>query len=120
MQSLLERLGGRDGLTVVVAGLVTRLAADPSLAGKLAGIPRVRCEACLVDYLAAALLGESCALDGERLIERARDMTCAERAAVVVHLFETLSAAGVGSSLSQEVVLRLAGVSRQSRVRRHT
>ena len=103
MSSLLERLGGRDGLTVVVAGLVARLEADPRLAGRL-----VRCEAELVDAF-AALLG------GGRAPPGALRWSWSEQAAVLACLIDTLSAAGVGCSLRQEVVCQIACVSSESR-----
>jgi len=57
MPSLLEDLGGRDGIEIVVAGLYERLLADPDLRGYFDGASRLRLEARLVEFF-CALLGD--------------------------------------------------------------
>lgn len=103
MASLLDQLGGRDGLTVVVAGLVARLAAAPDHAGRWDDADRARDEASLVDALAAAL-------DGASPLPATGRAARIASATFVACLIETLAAAGVGSALSREVVVRVARV----------
>jgi hypothetical protein len=95
MASLLDQLGGREGLTVVVAGLVARLAAAPP-----AGATRGRYEAILVEQLAARLAG------GDTLEPIAADVG----AGVIAEcLRATLTAAGVGNALSAAVLQCVLG-----------
>lgn len=109
MASLLERLGGQDGVAVVIAGLVSRIRADARLTSRCARVARLRHEKHLSEYFAAVL-------------DEPPRLPCAPRpprgpppdpAAIEIffgHLAATLAAAGVSSALSHEVVQAMARV----------
>lgn len=59
MGTLLQRLGGRDAVTVLVAGLFERLLTEPVVAPLFLARPRHRLEDLLVEFLVAHLGGEA-------------------------------------------------------------
>ena len=129
MATLLDRLGGRDGLTLVVTGVIARFGGHA-----LRGVDRARLEVALLDRLAAALAdagagaprrGEARAPQGTwgptggsapRAAPRVEldAQTLSEGlladAAFPGRLRDTLSAAGVGRALSAAVVHRVRNV----------
>ena len=103
MASLLERLGGRDGVAVVIAGLVGRIRADPRLIGRCAGVARLRHEQHLAEYVGAILEGVPRQAFAFRA-PRGRPPDAAAIELFLDHLADTLVAAGVSSRLSDDVV----------------
>jgi hypothetical protein len=114
MASLLDRLGGSDGLAVVIGGLVARLYADARFTKRLDGIARMRHQADMVDCFAVLLDGDH-ALPVERqlaMVLLGLQLDGVEVEAFLGYLAETLAAAGVGGALNREVVAQIAVVRR--------
>ena len=109
MASLLERLGGRDGLAVVIAGLVARIRTDARLLSRCAGVARLRHERHLTEYFVDLLDP----VPQPAVTVRAPRRPPADAAAVEIflgHLADTLTAAGVSTRLGEEVVGAVARV----------
>jgi truncated hemoglobin YjbI len=109
MPSLLGELGGRNGLEIIVAGLLERLLADPGLHRFFDDTSRARLELKLVNFLSALL--------GDRTADwRGRDLRAVHHDLGIQHddfdaflgvLGSTLRAAGVGSELASAVQRRI-------------
>ena len=110
MDNLLERLGGRDGLAIVVSGLVARLSADPRLANKFDRHTRAHQEEYILTYSAVLLDGDHApGLERDLAALHLRLQFGEEALAVFLdYLTETLTAAGVGSSLSRQILMQIA------------
>jgi hemoglobin len=107
--SLLDELGGRDAIEIVVAGLYERVLRDPHLARFFRDVARPRLQRRLVEYLCAHLADRPAAWRG-------RDLRAAHAGlaidgpmfdAFLALVAETLTCAGVADSLVSAVLARL-------------
>jgi hemoglobin len=110
MSTLLERLGGRDAIEIVVAGFYERVLGDERLRRFFRGTSMSRLQALQVDFFCAAL-------GGTPHTYRGRDMRSAHAGlaisdgdfdAVATHLVTTLESAGVDGELIKQVVAAIA------------
>lgn len=112
MQSLLEVLGGRDALEVVVVGLCERVWHDPALAPRFRDVARSRYEGRLVAYLQALFGDRMASWRGRELgaVHAELAIRDAEFDSFVNHLAATLAAAGVSPPLIAALTTRVASV----------
>jgi hemoglobin len=117
--TLLEELGGRDALELVVAGFHERVLGDPRLVPFFRGVSRARLVGRQHEYF-AAVLGAPSSDETEgalgamlRPAHAPLGIDDDQFDATLGHLIETLHAAGVARPLVRRVVDRVA------RLRRH-
>ncbi len=112
MRSLLDELGGRDAMEVVVVGLCERVVTDRHLAPYFRDVARPRYEARLVDYLCALLADRPAAWQGRHLgaVHAELSIGDAEFDRFVALLEATLAAAGVSAPLVARVHRRIDAV----------
>jgi hemoglobin len=109
METLYERLGGKDAITAVVDDFVARCAADERINGKFARTDISRLKRMLVDQICQAS-GGPCTYEGRAMRETHDGMgvTAGEFDALVEDLVATLNQFGVPKT-SQDELLGLLG-----------
>lgn len=112
MPSLLAKLGGRDAIELVVAGLCERVMSDPHLLVFFRDVSRARYEMRLADYLCALLDGRPAAWKGRDLSSVHADLAIrtSDFARFVAHLAATLAAADVPTALGDQVLTAVGSV----------
>jgi hemoglobin len=109
-RSLIDRLGGKDGVTSAVTRLYERLLDDEEVASYFddVNLPALRTH--MVDFLVAALTGSATGYAGRPLDEAHRGLGITDDAfsRVVLHLTEVLDAGGVDDATIGQVVEQLA------------
>jgi truncated hemoglobin YjbI len=100
VESLLERLGGRDAIEVLVVGLWERIAQDPRLSTFFVDVSRPEYEQLLADYL-YLLLGD------RRALWRGPELRGEDFDLFAGCVASTLEAAGVSRPLIDETAARL-------------
>ena len=105
MQTLLQELGGREAVEVVVAAFYERVMADPLLVGYFRGVQMSRLYKNQADFFCAAL-GDPEAYRGRdmRSVHRGMNIGDAEFDAVAVHLSKALADCGVGQEHIDTVI----------------
>lgn len=113
MTTLLERLGGREAVEMVVAGFYEKVLSDPLLKGYFRGVQMSRLYKNQADFFCAAF-GDTQAYRGRdmRSLHAGMDIGDAEFDAVAAHLSATLAEAGVGESEVDEVISLIAPLRR--------
>jgi hemoglobin len=96
MQTLLQQLGGRDAVELVVAAFYERVLADPLLRGYFRGVQMSRLYKNQADFFCAAL-GQPDAYQGRdmRTLHAGMNIGDEEFDAVAVHLQDALAECGV-------------------------
>jgi hemoglobin len=104
--SLLDEIGGRDAVEVVVAGFYERVLADERLKPFFRGVSMARLQAMQVDVFCAVLAGRPQDYRGRdvRTAHAGLRIADADFDAVATHLVATLHAAGVADALIERVV----------------
>jgi hemoglobin len=120
MDTLYERLGGKDAITAVIDDFVARCAADERINGKFARTDIGRLRAMLVDQVCQAT-GGPCTYQGRDMRETHDGMgvTAGEFDALVEDLIATLNQFGVPQS-EQDELLELLGPMRSDIVEQET
>ena len=97
METLLQEIGGRDAVEVVVAAFYERVMADPLLVGYFRGVQMSRLYKNQTDFFCAAL-GDPEAYRGRdmRSVHAGMNIGDEEFDAVAVHLSNALADCGVG------------------------
>lgn len=113
MTTLLERLGGREAVEMVVAGFYEKVMADPLLKGYFRGVQMSRLYKNQADFFCAAL-GQPDAYHGRdmRTLHAGMDIGDEEFDAVATHLAATLDEAGVSPPDVDEVISLIAPLRR--------
>jgi hemoglobin len=105
MGTLYERVGGAEGLAVVVDDLYVRVLADQRLAGFFAGVNLARLKGRQVEFFAAALGGpEPYVGPPMRQVHQGRGIGRADFDLVAGHLVDALTAAGVDAVTVDDVI----------------
>lgn len=109
MGTLLDELGGRDAMEIVVVGLCERVMSAPELSPFFCDVSRVRYEARLVEYLCALLGDRPASWSGRdlRAVHAELAISAPQFARFVDLLAQTLAAAGVSPRLSALVRARI-------------
>ncbi len=109
MQTLLQQLGGREAIDMVVAAFYERVLNDPLLKGYFRGVQLSRLYKQQADFFCAAL-GQRDAYKGRDLRTLHAGMNIGDREfdAVAVHLQEALAECGVGKPEIATVVSLIA------------
>jgi hemoglobin len=109
MQTLLQQLGGRDAVELVVAAFYERVLADPLLKHYFRGVQMSRLYKNQADFFCAAL-GQPDAYKGRdmRSVHAGMDIGDAEFDAVAVHLQDALAECGVDKPKIDTVVSLIA------------
>lgn len=115
MSTLLDALGGRDALTVLVAGLYQRLLNEPMVAPHFATVPRWRLEEHLVEFLVTHLGDAAGRWYGRDLGATHVDLGLSDRHfdAFMGCWAATLAAAGVAEPLRTTACARLEALRRR-------
>jgi truncated hemoglobin YjbI len=108
-KTLYDSLGAEVGIRTVVAGFYDRVVNDPKLAGYFASVDMSELRRHQVQFLSSATGGPK-QYSGRTLSEAHRNLNITDDAfdAVVVHLVQCLTDAGVAKDLIDEVVGALA------------
>jgi hemoglobin len=111
MRTLLEELGGRDAVEMVVAAFYERVLADPMLAHFFRGVQMSRLYKNQADFFCAAL-GDPEAYRGRdmRSVHAGMNIGDAEFDAVAGHLAAALAECGVGQGHIDTVIGLIAGL----------
>lgn len=113
MTTLLEQLGGREAVEMVVAGFYEKVLADPLLKGYFRGVQMSRLYKNQADFFCAAL-GDPEAYHGRdmRSVHAGMGIGDEEFDAVARHLSATLTEAGVAQEQVNEVISLIAPLRR--------
>ena len=107
--SIYEQIGGHDAVVAAVDEFYARVLADPSLARYFEGIPLQRLKGHQAAFLTQALRGpERYAGRSMREAHAGRGITDTAFDRVAQHLMDTLAHLGVGESLIQQIIAKVA------------
>jgi hemoglobin len=109
--TLLQEIGGREAVEMVVAAFYDRVMADPTLVKYFRGVQMSRLYKNQADFFCAAL-GEPDAYKGRdmRTVHAGMNIGDAEFDAVAVHLTNALAECGVGKEHIDTIIGLIAGL----------
>ncbi len=108
-KTLLQELGGRDAVELVVAAFYEKVMSDPLLKGYFRGVQMSRLYQSQIDFFCAAL-GEPDAYGGRdlRTVHAGMNISDTEFNATAMHLTQALAECGVGQPHIDRVIALIA------------